>query len=150
MKPIYWSERDFRFWDYGVSHRQLLIRSLRSGNEQSHIDVRFWGVEWINMCPDFRGLTIYHREFTADDLTSFPIERYEALDALRIYVLESRDGKRGQVMAAAGVEVAETTLEMHETSLYGVGKETYREYEKRVLCRYLCPGPSSPDVEYTP
>jgi LmbE family N-acetylglucosaminyl deacetylase len=41
---MYESERDFKLWDYRVSHAQLLLRSPMSPDRGTNVDVQFWGV----------------------------------------------------------------------------------------------------------
>jgi hypothetical protein len=46
MKHVF-SERNFQFWEYRVSHGQLLIRSPKPSDSDLNIDVMFFGVEYI-------------------------------------------------------------------------------------------------------
>jgi hypothetical protein len=43
------AKRRFKLWDYNVSHNQLLIRSSKSENTNTNIDIKFIGVSYINL-----------------------------------------------------------------------------------------------------
>lgn len=54
----YRSPRRFQVWRYQVGHSQLLIRSVKSADHPSRIDVLFKGVDVIEMPTNFEGLEI--------------------------------------------------------------------------------------------
>jgi hypothetical protein len=41
------SDRYFQLWEYQVSHGMLLLRSPRSPEHQTNLDVLFHGVEYV-------------------------------------------------------------------------------------------------------
>jgi hypothetical protein len=52
------SDRHFQLWIYSVSHSQLLLRSNRSSEEATRIDVLFKDVAAIELPTSFDGLSI--------------------------------------------------------------------------------------------
>jgi hypothetical protein len=52
------SERRFQIWKYTVGHTQMLLRSTKSPDFPTRIDVFFKGVEAFHMPTIFTGLSI--------------------------------------------------------------------------------------------
>jgi len=52
------SDRMFQIWKYTIGHSQLLIRSTKSPEFPSRIDVLFKGVEQFHLPATFEGLFI--------------------------------------------------------------------------------------------
>ena len=52
------SEREFQIWQYTVGHRQLLLRSTKSPDFPTRIDVFFKGVSELHLPTAFSGLSI--------------------------------------------------------------------------------------------
>jgi hypothetical protein len=52
------SERQFQIWKYTVSHSQLLLRSTKSSEFSTRIDVFFKGVKEFHLPTSFTGLSI--------------------------------------------------------------------------------------------
>ncbi|MER8073485.1 hypothetical protein ABTZ59_35155 [Streptomyces sp. NPDC094034] len=66
MRKLYESERDFQVWRYAVSHRSLLLRSVKSDSDAaSRIDIYFGHIELMLLRPRYEGVSIYEAE--ADD-----------------------------------------------------------------------------------
>ena len=86
------------------------------------IDIEFIGVDWMEMPTDFVDLIIEQREYTCEDAARYPISRHEALDALRVYHLRDTKGRTGCLCASGGIWVFETTMDLSDTSLDGMGK----------------------------
>jgi hypothetical protein len=51
-------ERDFQIWLYTVSHGQLLLRSNRSAERGTRVDILFKGVDAIQLPTVLQGLTM--------------------------------------------------------------------------------------------
>src|ERR1051326_8377775 len=64
MRPIFMptkiinSERTFKLWKYTVGHSQLLLRSTKSPQCPTRIDVFFKGVSAFHLPTSFTGLSI--------------------------------------------------------------------------------------------
>jgi hypothetical protein len=55
---IFSSGRQFRLWDYNISHRQMLLRSCKSEAETDNIDIVFWGVAWLSLPTTLDGIQV--------------------------------------------------------------------------------------------
>lgn len=55
---IFQSDRHFKLWDYSVSHMQMLLRSPRTPDIETNIDVVFWGVEFVELPTSLLGIEI--------------------------------------------------------------------------------------------
>lgn len=82
MEPVdaYRASRHFQVWLYTVSHGQLLLRSVKSADHATRIDLLFKAVEFVEIPTSFDGLQV---------------ERVE-----REYRL-SGDGWRGRIVAGS-------------------------------------------------
>jgi hypothetical protein len=41
--------RSFQFWEYHVSHGELLVRSPRRSSEPTNMDLMFFGVQYVEL-----------------------------------------------------------------------------------------------------
>ena len=57
---LFSSERKFRFWDYNISHKQLLLRSPISDDFVDNIDIVFWDVDYMAVPTYFTGIRLEH------------------------------------------------------------------------------------------
>jgi len=55
---VFNSRRSFQIWKYTVGHSQLLLRSTKSPDFPTRIDVFFKGVKEIHLPTSFTGLSI--------------------------------------------------------------------------------------------
>jgi hypothetical protein len=111
MKESY--ERIFRFWEYNVSHNQLLLRSPKKKSQPKNVDIAFVGVGYVEIPTKLDGITICQP-------THYEIERiYERLGKKvtpnEIHVLSS-GGKRYLVVAVAK-KIWDNNLDIFESSL---------------------------------
>ena len=95
---MFQSDRQFRLWDYKVSHNQALIRSPRKPDTATNIDVIFWGVERLNLPTNFDGLRI-------------------SKGGGNEFVIETKEKRF--VVVAGGCKVLENELDIFESSLEG-------------------------------
>ncbi len=51
-------DREFKVWDYAVSHKQMVIRSLGPEEGSPNLDLHFRGVEFVCAPTVFRGLAV--------------------------------------------------------------------------------------------
>ena len=59
MELIYESDQYFRYYDFHISHNQLLIRGDKIEDGKYNIDLIFDGTEWLNCPTKFDGIKIY-------------------------------------------------------------------------------------------
>ena len=52
------SDRHFQMWKYGVSHAQLLLRSVKGAAHSTRIDVLFVNVKRLDLPTSLNGLRI--------------------------------------------------------------------------------------------
>ncbi|MEU8782318.1 hypothetical protein [Streptomyces sp. NPDC048637] len=84
MIKIYKSERDFKVWQYTVSHRRLLLRSSRE-EYGTRIDILFAGVERLCVKRIYEGLTI--RQGTSEEARRISEALDIEVDAQSLYLL---------------------------------------------------------------
>lgn len=118
MKSLFTSDREFQFWDYCVTHNQLLIRSPRfNGKYEFNIDIVFMGVLAIHSISGFFGLTL---------LELIEEEKFAALstfffgDEVRVFALQS--GSSHSLVYAQHVNITESFSDFSVTPLKGMGK----------------------------
>ena len=70
---LYSSERKFQVWAYTVSHRQLLLRSVKSATDQTRINLLFKNVRALNLISTLQGIRIEASD-QASDKTRYEIE----------------------------------------------------------------------------
>lgn len=87
----YTSNRDFRIWNYSVSHSTLLLRGLQKITDESdvaiesifNIDIEFWDTSYIEIPDSLKGIEIREikeniprrlTKFIKSDSTVFQIE----------------------------------------------------------------------------
>lgn len=101
--------RRFQVWEYKVSHQQLLIRSPKSQDHDTNLDLIFVGVDYLALPKSMDGISIVPpNEAELRFASEFRKE------SQRI-VLESA-GQRHLVIAAK-FQVSENTLDLFESSL---------------------------------
>jgi len=91
-------DRTFELWRYSVGHAQLLLRSTKSDEWATRVDVGFKNVEYIQLPTLMNRLAI--EVGTEADL---PPQARQALDMVgkTVFIL-STDGVRGFVVAGYG------------------------------------------------
>jgi hypothetical protein len=58
MKHIISTERKFKLWHYNVSHGRVLLRSTKSANNPTRIDILFTDVQRIELNTTLENLSI--------------------------------------------------------------------------------------------
>ena len=107
-------DREFKIWDYLVSHRQMVIRSLGPEEDSPNLDLHFRGVEFVRVPAVFSGLSVVAP-------TDAEVADAEALVAPRgcnramVWVLES--GGHRHLVVAESLDVGETDFPMMSTAL---------------------------------
>jgi hypothetical protein len=99
-------DRDFKVWEYQISHGQLLIRSPKapatdvSPERRTNIDLVFLGVEYMSLPRVFRGLTLDRATAEELQLLEATLGKAPEPDCVRMLV---SSGKRFPVIAASVV-----------------------------------------------
>ncbi len=110
---LYSSTRRFQFWDYTVSHQQLLLRSPLSSDQATNIDIVFLGVDFLQIPSAFEGLQL--SQATVQE-TAKVAESLNCIDSsCRVFSLRSQN--RHYYVAAAAFIIYENQLELFESSL---------------------------------
>lgn len=105
--------RDFKIWEYHVSHSQLLVRSPRGGSFKKNVDLILKGVDFIQCRPLLPALRL-------DVPTDSERRTFHSIATSRrphsgIFVLLSRDVRN--FIVATSMRVEESELGIFETSL---------------------------------
>lgn len=98
-------DRSFNVWAYGVSGRQLLIRSPRErshaeGDARTRIDLYFSGVEWMSLEPRVESMTV--RPATAEEAELVTATRGVTLGRNSCLWMVGDPVRPGFVVAVAG------------------------------------------------
>lgn len=110
---IYESERNFRIWDYNISHKQMLMRSPMAPGVAENIDIFLWGVEYLDLPTGLDGLSI--ASATAEEATQIAQLLPSRIRLPRVFCFES-NGHRFLV-AAWGFKVLQNQLDIFQSSL---------------------------------
>ena len=95
--PIIRFDRKFQVWQYSVSHGQLLLRSTKSQEHQTQVDILFKDVIMMQLPTLFRDLAIW--EISTDEFNSLELSTgLYTTDGLRCFRLEG-DNWQGVVVA---------------------------------------------------
>ena len=105
--------RYFEFWEFRVSHTQLLIRSPRTKDQPRNIDVIFSGVAYVNLPTKLGPIEI--ASATADDLSRARSDFRDDVVAGDVHVFVS--GNKRWVIVAAAMRTNENDLDLFESSL---------------------------------
>ena len=57
-EPEFESDRHFQIWTYGVGHAMLLLRSVKSEDHATRVDVLFVAVDHLDLPTSFDGLRV--------------------------------------------------------------------------------------------
>ncbi len=108
---MFQSNRKFKVWDYRVSHKQVLIRSPQTpDNEATNVDLVFWGVELLSIPSEFDGVLMSKGDL-AEIVDFTPTENGD------VFVIETNN--RRFVIVARGCKVLENELDIFDSSLEG-------------------------------
>jgi len=114
------SERRFQIWTYWVSHQQLLLRSNKSDNVSTRIEVLFEGVLEFHLPTSFDGLSV--QRASDDEIRNLGILKESTLQEFpqfKVYSVKGTDFI-GYV-AAANCACHEDEKEYNEPSFFGIG-----------------------------
>lgn len=111
-KAMFESNRQFKLWDYNVSHQQLLLRSPRTGNETNNLDVVFWGVKHVCLPSILDELSL--RLATTEEANRLS-DMITTDSGVPVFRVQASDGSG--VVVADGCKVMQNELEIFDSSL---------------------------------
>jgi len=86
-------DRDFRVWDYNVSHDQLLIRSPKTPDRPTNIDIVFVGVRYMDIPTHFQCLEVSEGESLPENTRAYTLfdgQGQHRIEAVAMTVLENK------------------------------------------------------------
>jgi hypothetical protein len=106
-------ERTFQMWDYHSSHSQLLLRSPKRPGITTNIDIKFFGVFYLNIPTIIRGCSI--GEATSAEVQAIDSLFPNRVDVNRVFMISSA-GNRYPIVAI-NYKISENTLDIFQTVL---------------------------------
>jgi len=103
--------RKFQFWEYRVSHGELLVRSPKGAGSSFNVDLMFVGVEYVDLPRFLPELEV--DEPTEDDLLRAKERLGKAVEKRSTTVLKCQ-GRRHVVVATA-VSVSENDMDIFDS-----------------------------------
>ena len=101
----------FKFWEYRVSHSQLLIRCPKLSEGSKNVDLKFYNVEYVDLPSVLPDLQI--EDPNQDDIVFATSRLGKPVEKMRVVVLTTR-GQRYIVIAGA-VTISESTMGIFES-----------------------------------
>ncbi len=103
--------RSFQFWQYHVSHGELLVRSPRDDAHPRNIDLMFVGVEYVDLPRHLPGLEI-------DDPEDIDMARAQArlgkhVELRTVTILKSHE--RRYMVIAAAMQIVENDMDIFDS-----------------------------------
>lgn len=123
IKAVFKSDRYFVVYDYFVSHRQFLLRSVKDGDSEKNIDIIFFDTSYIKGPTNYKGVVISKLV----DLSALRSIRSDSDTQGNVFTLKDTSSNIKTYIVASMVKVYENDLEFNETSLglFGViGRDT--------------------------
>ena len=120
---LFESGRRLKFWDYVVTHNQMLLRSPRSPTESTNIDLVFWHVQFVQLPTLMNGFR----------LETASVEEVDRLNAIHVrhalpdfcYAISSSEQR--YLVVAGGFKVLENELDIFVTALHFFSNEPNRD-----------------------
>lgn len=103
--------RRFQLWEYRVSHGSLLVRSPRSADAETNIDIIFVGVEFVSAPRHLRGVEL--DQGVRSDVEAAAVALGREVEPREVFTLTS-EGRR-HVVVAAGHQVKEHTGDIFDS-----------------------------------
>lgn len=116
MNEIFKSDRYFTLYDIVVSHGQLLLRSQKTDELTSNIDIIFFDTTFIQSFSRLKGVQI--KRLKNDDMSIInysTVNKYLSYDNNYLFEIESNGEK--YYIAASFVRVFDNQLDFSESSL---------------------------------
>jgi hypothetical protein len=97
---------EFQFWEYRVSHRQLLIRCPKRDDSSNNVDIKFYNVEYVDLPPVLPRLEI--DEPNHADVIFVQSRLSKPVEKERITILKTSN--RRHVVVAGSVVISESQM----------------------------------------
>lgn len=110
---IRFPDRTFQIWDYKVSHQRMLVRSPKGPNNLRNVDLKFYGVCYVEASAIIRGLEIIDEPTDVETARVLARAGRNALRESKVFVLKSSE-QRFLVVAAQG-KIEESDLDWSES-----------------------------------
>lgn len=119
---MFQSNRIFKLWDYSVSHQQLLIRSPKTPDIPTNIDLLFWGVKHLTIETMLRGVEVV----LTDDTSDVPDSASRFVnDGYKVFRIQS--GGSCFIVVALGFRALENQLDIFESTITTANDDEDRE-----------------------
>jgi len=126
---IFESQRQFQLWDYTVSHRQLLLRSPRTPEITTNLDIVFWEVRYVDVGTLLEGIAM--RAASSEQLARVPPLDGHDHDPIKGYTIVS--GRGEFVVVCSGVRILENTLDIFDSTIVYANRDRAIEEHGTVL-----------------
>jgi hypothetical protein len=103
--------RKFQFWEYHVSHGELLVRSPRDSVNPRNVDIAFVDVRYVEM-PRFLS-DVELGEVTHDDVTRAGERLGTPVVDRNVFIL--RSGGRRYVVVAGAISISESDMDIFDS-----------------------------------
>lgn len=110
MKTSFTS-RTFQTWEFSVSHGQLLIRSPKSSDCPTNIDLIFAGVKYMDLPRILRGVEVDEPNAADASIIRERLDKQGTSD--RIFVIKSNN--RRYYVVAAALQIAENEFDIFDS-----------------------------------
>lgn len=102
---------DFKFWEYRVSHRQLLIRCPKLKDSSSNVDIKFYNVEYVDLPTELPRLEM--DEPNDDDVLFAQSRIGKSVPKERVTVLKTSNQR--YIVVAGAVTISESRMGIFES-----------------------------------
>jgi hypothetical protein len=106
--------RKFQFWQYRVSHGELLVRSPKDAVHPRNVDLMFAGVEYVDLARFLPDLEV--DEPNNEDMTRAQERLGKSVERQNVIVLKSQG--RHYVVVAAAVKVVESEMDIFDSPFH--------------------------------
>ncbi len=104
--------RSFQFWEYHVSHGQLLVRSPKTQTQLTNVDVMYFGVQYVALPRHLSELVL--AEASEEDIKRAEDELGKRVeDPDKVFIVVCND--RRHAIMAAGMKVMENISEIFDS-----------------------------------
>jgi hypothetical protein len=103
--------RIFQTWEFRVSHGQLLIRSPKTSDWPTNIDLIFAGVEYMDLPRFLRGVEVDEPNEADAAIMRERLDRQGTSD--RIFVIKSNN--RRYYVVAAALQISENEVDIFDS-----------------------------------
>ena len=103
--------RAFQLWEYKVSHGSLLIRSPKTIDQKTNIDLKFFGVEYISVPRHMQEITLVPA--LRKQIRMLESLLGKSIEKEHVFVIDTPAGRH--IIVAAGMKIDENHLDIFES-----------------------------------